>query len=131
MKIGSVLHNSGYLFPSVPIKIHHDQGQPKLVEALLDSGFSGMVSLPAETVKELELKYVRTQEVTLADGTLQAVEVFAGSVCFAGKWRKTSVLSTGDEATVGMGLISGGNISFDAVPGGDILYTPLDIRKPR
>ncbi len=131
MKIGSVVSGEGFLFPTVPIEVHQPSGEHLRVDALLDTGFTGEVALPMSVVEGLGLEYVRDRIIALADGTHRRVEAFRASVFFGGEWRDALIYGTGGGATIGMRLVYGANISFDAVSDGDIEYRSLDLPRPR
>ena len=49
----------------------------------------------------------------------------------AGEWRDIEIHCSEHVALLGMRLMYGANISFDAVPDGDIEYRSLDLPQPR
>ena len=53
MKVGSVRLNAGGLMPTVRIEVWGSGDTTKLVDALLDSGFTGATSLPLTDVEAL------------------------------------------------------------------------------
>ena len=90
------------------------------MEALLDSGFNGTVSLPEDEVEKLGLPLVSERSVTLADGNDARVKVHVGNVRFAARWYRCPVLATGDVPTIGMHLMQGMKVCFEASEGGAI-----------
>ena len=120
MKIGA-----GGLIPTVPIELKGETEAPKTIDALLDSGFTGAVSLPQRVVKDLKLKWSGEHSVTLADASEVSVDLYEGIVDFAGRQYRCAILSTGDVPTVGMHLMQQARICFEAVPGGDVSLEPL------
>ena len=110
----------------VSIELRGEGESVKTVDALLDSGFTGAVSLPSVVVDDLGLEWSGEQSVTLGDGSDVSVDIYEGMVGFAGKWYRCAILATGDVPTVGMHLLRGARISFQAEPGGDISLERLD-----
>ncbi len=90
------------------------------VQRVARHGFNGAVSLPAENVAELGLPLIREQTVTLGDASDVRVRVHAGHVRFADGWHRCPVLATGDVPLVGMQLMSGAKVCFEAVDGGEV-----------
>ncbi len=126
MKIGSVRSVGGGLAATLKIEIRWSTGRSKTFNAFLDTGFSGAVSLPPENVAELGLPLVTERTVILGDARDVRMRVHAGRVRFADEWHRCPVLATGDVPLVGMQLIEGANVCFEAVPGGDVSLEPLN-----
>ena len=126
MKIGFVQLGAGGLIPTVPIEVKGETEAPKTVNALLDSGFTGAVSLPLRVVEDLKLKWSGEHSVTLADASEVSVDLYEGIVDFAGGQYRCAILSTGDVPTVGIHLMQEARICFEAVPGCDGSLEPLN-----
>ena len=131
MKIGHVDAILGSMYPTVSIGIRGRNDKEMVLDAVLDTGFTGTVSIPDQIIRETNLAFSRREMFVLADGTRRVVDVYDGSVLFAGVWYETDVFSTHHVAIVGMRLMYGANISLDAVPNGEISYTSLDLPRPR
>ena len=58
--------------------------------------------------------------MTLADASEVSVDLYKGLIGFAGKRYRCAVLAAGDVPTVGMHLLQGLRVCFEAVEGGDI-----------
>lgn len=120
MKIGTVGTVGDGLAATLEIELRWSTGRSGTFNALLDTGFNGSVSLPAENVAELGLPLIREQTVTLGDASDVRVSVHAGHVRFADGWHRCPVLATGDVPLVGMQLMSGAKVCFEAVDGGEV-----------
>ena len=120
MKVGSVQRIGGGLAAIVEVEVRWSSGRSRTFEALLDTGFNGAVSLPAEVVEEVGLPLVTERTVTLGDASDVRVRVHAGYIRFSDGWRRCPVLATGDVPTVGMHLIHGLKVCFESADGGDI-----------
>ena len=131
MNVGSVVMMWGNLLPLVEIKLHLAGREPLPLEAKLDTGFTGAVSLPPWSVAGLELEPGPYRRVSLADGSERDVETLLGSVYFAEEWHDTVIHVLGTNPCIGMRLLRGANISFDAKPDGAIEHRSLDLPRPR
>ena len=120
MKIGFVSLSGGGLVPTVRIELHSVGDSPRTVDALLESGFTGAVSLPLRDVLDLKLNRSGEHLVILADASEISVHLYEGFIGFAGKRYRCAVLATGDVPTVGMHLMKGLRVCFEAVEDGDI-----------
>lgn len=87
---------------------------------MLDTGFNGAVSLPAEVVERVGLPLVTERTVTLCDASDVRLRVHVGYIRFADGWHHCPVIATGDVPLVGMQLLEGLKVCFEAVEGGGI-----------
>ena len=120
MKVGSVRIVDGWSYPTVSIEFHRTRDGVRVVEALLDSGFNGAVSLPANVVERLGLPLVTERAATLADGSDIKIKVHVGYVRFAARRYRCAVWATGDVPMIGMHLLQGFKVCFEAFEGGVI-----------
>ena len=120
MKIGTVHSVGGSLAATLEVQVRWTTGRSKTYNALLDTGFNGALSLPTDDVAALGLPLVTERTVTLGDASDVRVEVHAGQVRLAQGWHRCPVLSTGDVPLVGMQLMEGLNVCFEAVDGGAV-----------
>ena len=60
------------------------EGQQRHVrlEAVIDTGFNGALTLPSEQIEELGLPHVGSDQVQLGDGSLVDVELFGAVIVF-------------------------------------------------
>ena len=112
--------------PWVLIEVTSEADLGVRMEALLDSGFTGAVSLPLRVVEELDLTWSGEHSVTLGDASEVGVDLYEGIVEFAGSRYRCAILCTGDVPTVGMHLMQEARICFEAVPGGTVSLASID-----
>jgi predicted aspartyl protease len=99
-------------FPYVPITLSiHDHSED--VEALLDTGFTGFVIVPAGFVSDLASPDARLQ-YALADGSVVTAPAFRGAVKIGpfGPFR-TVISVLGDEPIVGRALMDQFTITLE------------------
>jgi predicted aspartyl protease len=53
----------------LPIIVGHGNAPKQMVEALIDTGFSGLLSLPSSMIKLLGLPWIFSDSVRLGDGS--------------------------------------------------------------
>ena len=58
--------------------------------------------------------------MVLADGSEHDCAVFAGRILFVGEWREVPIMTSGDEALIGMQLIYGSRLTLDVFLDGDV-----------
>ncbi len=90
------------------------------VQAVVDTGFNGFLTVPINVLNALEASAAGTRRAELGDGNLVELDVYVVKV----KWHNENrdVLSLQTEATplVGMSLLWGSRVGFDAQSGGAV-----------
>lgn len=90
------------------------------VEAVLDTGFTGHLTLPGALVEELSLPPQGVVEASLADGSRVGLRVHRARVVWMGQPRDVEVLLSEGDALVGMSLLYGHEVRLDVVEGGSV-----------
>ena len=109
------------LDPLVTVEILNGDGQHHPVEALLDTGFSGYLTLPPDAVACLGLKHAKYTSVTMANGQEIQASIHMGAVKWLGRIREIEIVATDSPSLLGMSLLAGCKITIRAHPGGEIL----------
>ena len=97
------------------------------IPCLIDTGFSEELALPIHIISRLNLPPADDgeTEIVLADGSAETALVYVARILWHGRLREVKVLDLGDEPLIGMKLLRGSNISFDAAPGGVVAIAEL------
>lgn len=101
-----------------PVTVRDGQGNAQELTATLDTGFYGFLTLPQRTVDALGLIPDGVQTVVLGDDTQRALPRYQISVQWAGREGTVTVLVAGDPPLIGMSMIRGCNVVFQATDGG-------------
>jgi clan AA aspartic protease len=109
----------------VGLLVRGDDGQAHQVEAVIDTGFSGDLTLPPSLVESLGLQWLCRQEGVLADGQLHTFDVYAATIVWGDKERTVEVESADIEPLVGMSLLAGNQLFINVRPGGDVKIEPF------
>jgi clan AA aspartic protease len=109
----------------VPLRVRGPGGAEVDVEAVVDSGFTASLTLPAAVVAALGLTRQSGGGAVLADGSVRQFDIYAAEVSWDGGWRPVLVLAVGDEVLLGMGLLADHELRIAVVPGGVVEITPL------
>lgn len=104
----------------IPIKIYDAHGQLMELEATIDTGFSGYLTLPAATITQLQLSYDRTETYTLGDNNDVDFDLYRAKLSWDGQDRAVFALSTESEPLVGMLSLRGYTLFVDVVDGGAV-----------
>lgn len=88
------------------------------VEAAIDTGFTGYLTLSPEVVQSLSLPRQGFVEVELADGGNATLEVFEARILWHGWPHRVPVYGTGGGPLVGMSLLHGSRLTVEVVSDG-------------
>ena len=110
---------------SVSLRMRGPGGSELEVDAVVDTGFTASLNVPAAVVAALGLARQSGSRAVLADGSVRRFDVYAAEVAWSDGWRPVLVSAVGDEALLGMRLLAGHEIRIAVVPGGVVEITPL------
>ena len=82
-------------------------GRRRSVEALIDTGFDGFLSLPSSAIEALKLNWRDRRFAILADGSETVFDVYRGVVDWDGRRRSVSIHEADAVPLVGMALLNG------------------------
>ena len=109
----------------LPLRVRGPSGLVRDVEALIDTGYSGVIVLPGPLVTLLGLPKRRSVDVRLGDGTVRRFDVFAAELEWDGQWQTVAVSAIGHRAIIGMELLVGHSVRLDVAPGGVVEIVPI------
>ena len=104
----------------ITIDIMDGKGLPRSVEVVLDTGFTGYLTLPTESIRRLALPFVGQRTFELANGELFEFQVHIGSVIWHGRPTDVLVLQSDSVPLLGMTLLWGSRITIDASTDGEV-----------
>ena len=102
------------LRPVVRVDVIAAGGGTEQFTAILDTGFSGFLSLPADAIARLGFIPGPQTTVTLATGVRTRIRSWSGFALWHGRRRPIAVLETGGEPLLGMSMVEGSHVSMDA-----------------
>lgn len=104
----------------IPVRIRAVLGQPRDIEATIDTGFSGYLTLPPTLIATLQLRYDRTEIYTLGDNSDVVFDIYQATLEWDGRDRDVFVLETESKPLVGMSLLHGYHLFVDVIDGGEM-----------
>lgn len=108
----------------LPLRVFGPLGEV-LVTAVIDTGFTASLTLPAQVIAKLGLVSVSEGEAFLADGSNIDYRVYAAEIDWDGVRRRVSVFGIGDDPLVGMAMLRWHRLRIDLAPGGVVEVTRL------
>jgi clan AA aspartic protease len=103
---------------SIPLFVEDASGQTHSLEAVIDTGFSGFLSLPPAQIASLGLMWLCQEQAMLADGSIQILDVYTADIVWDSQSRRTRVTAVDSSPLVGMQLLEGSEVRIRVVPGG-------------
>jgi len=116
---------NGRLEAVVPLRVRGPGGAELGVDAVVDSGFTAALPLPAAVAASLGLARQSVGGAVLADGSIRQFDIYAAEVEWDGSWRTVLASAVGDEVLLGTGMLAGHELRVAVVPGGAVEITTL------
>lgn len=95
------------------------------VEAVIDTGFDGMLTLPSDVVAALQLPWHGRGRALLGDGSESIYDIHHASVLWDGVLRRVLVDVVEITPPLGMGLLEGSELRIVVVQGGEVTIAPM------
>jgi clan AA aspartic protease len=109
----------------VQLRVRGPAGAELDLEALIDTGYTASMTLPATALATLGLIRHSVGGAVLADGSVRQFDVYAAEVKWDGAWRPVLVPALGDEVLVGMRLLAKHELRIMVDPGGPVEISPF------
>ena len=112
--------NAGYE-AVVSVSLHGPAGQAREIEAVIDTGYNGFLTLPTATVAELQLPFLGRSRATLANGAVETFNVHDATVLWDGQLRDIEADVMGSTPLLGMLLLGGHDLNIQVRDGGRVV----------
>ena len=93
------------------------------IQAIIDTGYSGFLTLPTAMITALGLSSIGTEQLTLADGSEVVSAVCPATIVWDGQLRAIEVDTLESDALVGMALMDGYDLNMHITVGGQVTLT--------
>ena len=110
----------------VTLSLRGPEGQARQVDAVIDTGFNGYLTLPPILVADLELPVVGNGEAVLADGREVYFNVYGVTALWNGLPRYVETGAVGDEPLVGMSMLVGHDLRVEVAEGGRVTIEAVE-----
>jgi clan AA aspartic protease len=111
----------------IRVLVRGPTGHEQEVEAVVDTGFDGWISLPPALVARLGLPWRRRGRALLADGRDSLFDIYEATVVWDRRPRRTAVDEAATTPLVGMGLLDGHELTIQVRTGGKMLIKKLKL----
>jgi clan AA aspartic protease len=90
------------------------------IQVAIDTGFTGHLTLPPETVRSLSLPERGFVEVELADGGMTTLGVYEARVLWHWRPLRVPVYEADGGPLIGMSLLRGSTLTIEVIPRGEV-----------
>ncbi len=94
------------------------------VEAVLDTGFNGFLTLPPDIIARLGVQRLSRGRALLADNQEVVFDIYGVTVVWDGRIMTVEADGVDTTPLVGMGLLDQAELYMHVVPGGRVVITP-------
>ncbi len=105
----------------ITLTVQGPAGQTQDIDAVVDTGFTGFLTLPSGVVMELGLPFINVSQATLADGSEVTLDVFRATVLWDGEPRYVRAYAADATPLTGMRLLDRHNLNIDVEDGGKVV----------
>ena len=105
----------------VTLTMRGSAGQTREIEAVVDTGFNGFLTLPPVLVTELGLPFTSIGQATLADGSEATFNVYSVTVLWDGQPRYIEADAADTTPLVGMQLLDRHSLYLEIEDGGRVV----------
>jgi clan AA aspartic protease len=108
----------------IPVMARDIAGNLLKLDAVIDTGFSGYLTLPLATITMLQLPFLSSRVFSLGNNSQVNFDIYMATLLWNGQDRDIQILASEAHPLVGMSLLKGFRITIDAVDGGEVHIAP-------
>lgn len=104
----------------ISLVVRGSAGDLRKIDTVIDTGFSGFLTLPFSIIVALSLTWRGEAQAILGDGRRHQFDVYSAMVEWDGRERHVEVDVAETSPLVGMGLLAGHDMHIEVVAGGNV-----------
>ena len=104
----------------IKLPIQNSAGQEHEIEAVLDTGFTGSLTLPPSVIAILHLPWHSRSSAILANGNVEHCDIYSATIIWDGKPRSILVQAIDNIPLLGMALLMGYDVRIRVIVGGNV-----------
>jgi clan AA aspartic protease len=108
------------LQPLISVPVFSISGARHEIEAMVDTGYNGWLTLPPALIAMLGLPWSRRGRAILADGSTVVFDIYEGTVLWDGVLLTILIDEADGMPLVGMSLMHGYELNVLAIDGGNV-----------
>lgn len=103
---------------TLTVVVGNSNRQLQAIEAVIDTGFNGFLSLTSEIITTLNLPWSSSDFVTLGDGSQTSSDLYTAVAIWDGQYYEIDIAESETEPLLGMALLYGYRLQVDTIEGG-------------
>jgi len=111
---------------TISLVVSNTNRQTQLINAVIDTGYTGFLSLPREIIVALNLSWTGIDRGTLGDGSEVIFQVYAASIIWDGQYQNIPVNEAETDPVVGMSLLYGYDLYIRTLEGGIVTIKAIE-----
>ena len=111
----------------INVAVGYNNFPKQMIATVIDTGFTGYLSLPISAIDSLGLPWYFRDIGTLGDGSEAIFDMYKANVIWDGKPKIIDVAASEAEPLIGMSLLHGFKVQIEAVSGGIVRIEDLNI----
>ena len=110
---------------TIRLPVRAANGREQEIEAILDTGFNGSLTLPLPLIATLGLWWRTRGMVMLANGAEDFCDIYSATVIWDGTPRNILVEAADTDPLIGIALLYGHDLHMQVIEGGSVLIERL------
>ncbi len=128
MIAGEVIRNpDGGLEAWVTVPVMDAYGEPQPFEVIVDTGFTGWLTLPESDIRRLGLVHAGHRYSITASGNAERFEFYRAWVSWHGQLHWVEVFESIDQPLLGMEFLEGSRVAVDAWDDGNVIIEEANL----
>jgi clan AA aspartic protease len=111
----------------VSLPLRGAQGEEHAIEAVIDTGYNGFLTLPPALIEQMGLPFLRSSRAVLGDGSIIEFDLHEATVLWNDRLRRIPVDAANVSPLLGMSLLYGFGLNIEVIEEGNVLIRPLEI----
>ena len=111
----------------VPLPVRGSQGEEHAIEAVIDTGYNGFLTLPPDLIVRLGLPFLRSSRAILGDGSTVEFDIHEAILLWNGRLQRIPVDAADVNPLLGMGLLYGHELNIEVIENGHARIRALEI----
>ncbi|MDQ3250650.1 MAG: clan AA aspartic protease [Chloroflexota bacterium] len=104
----------------IRVQVQGASGQAQVIEAVIDTGFTGWLTLPPSLIAMLGLPWLTQGRALLANGQMETFDVYAATLLWDGQSLRVMVDEANTDPLIGMSLLHGYELYIQNQDGGSV-----------
>lgn len=109
----------------VILRVRGPGEQEQDIRAVIDTGFTGFLTLPPSIITALGLVRISRGRAILANGAEELFDIYRGTVLWDGQPRIVETEAADTDPLVGMSMLYGYKLQVEAIDGGTVTIEAL------